>query len=235
MSRRGFTLMEMLVALGMFAIIGIMASQLLRQTIDVSDSLLLRGDRLVEIQRAMSLMSRDFHQIVGRSVRDEFGDSVGYVNLDTFGVFSATRTGWSNLLNRPRSTLQRVEYFYNTGNLIRRYWPVLDRTEMSQPIDQELLLDVEDIEFAIIDNSGNEHLVWPPEEGAVDQTTGDASRPIGIQLTMTIDPIGDVRRIWGILEPPTVIEIRERQGGPGTGGPGSPFVLSPGATSGATL
>ncbi len=216
MSRqRGFTLMEMLVALGIFAIIGVLSSQLLRQTINVSDVLMNRGDRLVELQRAMNVMSRDFQQIVTRTVRDEFGDESGHIVLDQFGVLKFTRMGWSNLLNRPRSTLQRVEYFLTDGVLIRRYWPVLDRTESTEPIDQELLTNIEELEFAFIDASNVDHLSWPPLMNNIDGTEPVA---VAIQVNMDIEPFGEVNRLWLLLQFPEIVESIERQGLPGNGG-----------------
>ncbi len=217
MSRqRGFTLMEMLVALGIFAVIGVLSSQLLRQTIDVSEVLMDRGDRLVEVQRAMNVMSRDFQQIVTRTVRDEFGDTSGHVVLDQFGVLKFTRMGWSNLLNRPRSTLQRVEYLLTDGVLTRRYWPVLDRTESTEPIDQELLTEIEELEFELIDVNNLEHISWPP---LLDNIDGSEPVPVAIQLTMNVEPFGEVSRLWLLLQFPEIVESIERDGLPG-GGPG---------------
>lgn len=213
--QRGFTLMEMLVALGIFAVIGVLSSQLLRQTIDVSEVLMDRGDRLVELQRAMNVMSRDFQQIVARTVRDEFGDQSGHIELDQFGVLKFTRMGWSNLLNRPRSTLQRVEYVLIDGVLIRRYWPVLDRTESTEPIDQELLTEIEELEFMVIDANNVDQSSWPPLMNNIDGTEPVA---VAIQLNMNVEPFGEVSRLWLLLQFPEIVEIIERDGLPGNGG-----------------
>ena len=213
MRNRGFTLMEMLVALGIFAVIGVLSSQLLRHTITVSDVLIDRGDRLVEVQRAMSVMSRDFHQVVTRSIRDEFGDSAEHLVLDQFGSLNFTRTGWSNLMNRPRSNLQRVEYFLADGVLVRRYWPVLDRTEATESIDQELLADVEQLEFAIIDSDNVDHFSWPPLMASEAETP---PTPVAIQLSIDIAPFGEINRLWLLLQFPDIEESIEL--GPGEGG-----------------
>ena len=211
---RGFTLMEMLVALGIFAIIGVISSQLLRQTIEVSDVLIDKGDRLVEIQRAMNVMSRDFLQIVNRSVRDEFGEPMETFIVDQFGALQFTRNGWSNLLNKPRSTLQRVGYAFENGTLIRKYWPVLDRTETTEPINQELLADVEIVEFVVIDTTGLDHVSWPPLTPPIEGE--EPPKPAAIQMTMSVLPIGDITRLWIIPQMPQIVEIHEMTG-PGDG------------------
>lgn len=215
MSRRGFTLIEILVALGIFAIIGVIASQLLRQTIDVSDVLYDRGDRLVELQRAFNVISRDVEQIVHRSVRDEFGDPIDVLLIDTHGGFQFTRLGWSNLLNKPRSNMQRVEYLFRDDVLIRRYWPVLDRADTTEPIEQELLVAIDELEIALIDTQGNEHVAWPPLTESLDGTPQEA---VAFQLNMTVAPFGEFSRLWLIPRAPTIIETHEMN--PGDLGPG---------------
>lgn len=218
MSRRGFTLMEILVALGIFAIIGVIASQLLRQTIEVSDVLSNRGDRLVELQRAFNVVSRDLEQVINRSIRDEFGDPVEALLIDTHGSFQFSRLGWSNLLNKPRSNLQRVEYLFVDDVFIRRYWPVLDRSETTEPIDQELLTYITELEFFLIDSTGLEHVAWPPLSESLDGTPQEA---VAFQLKMNIEPFGEISRMWLIPRNPTIIETHEM--GPDGTGPGGGF------------
>lgn len=208
-------MIEILVALGIFAIIGVIASQLLRQTIDVSDVPYNRGDRLVELQRAFNVISRDVEQIVHRSVRDELGDPLDALLIDTHGGFQFTRLGWSNLLNKPRSNLQRVEYLFLDNVLIRRYWPVLDRADTTEHIEQELLAEVDELELVLIDSSGIEHVAWPPLSESLDGTPQEA---VAFQLTMTVAPFGEVSRLWLIPRAPTVIESHEMD--PGDFGPG---------------
>lgn len=215
MNRRGFTLMEILVALGIFAIIGVIASQLLRQTIEVSDVLTNRGDRLVELQRALNVVSRDLEQVINRSVRDEFGDPVEALLIDTHGGFQFSRLGWSNLLNKSRSNLQRVEYLFVDDVFIRRYWPVLDRSETTEPIDQELLTYINELEFALIDSTGIEHVAWPPLSESLDGTPQEA---VAFQIKMNVAPFGEISRMWLIPRNPTVIETHEM--GPDGSGPG---------------
>ena len=52
----GFTLLEMLVALAVFAVLGLMSSQMVSRVLDVHKIAIARGERLGELQRAMQLM-----------------------------------------------------------------------------------------------------------------------------------------------------------------------------------
>ncbi|MDA1074456.1 MAG: prepilin-type N-terminal cleavage/methylation domain-containing protein, partial [Proteobacteria bacterium] len=74
---RGFTLLEMLVVLGVFAVVGVISAQLVQSTLSNHETMNERGARLAEIQRAMMVMSRDILQLSDRGVRDILGDPVG--------------------------------------------------------------------------------------------------------------------------------------------------------------
>ena len=76
---RGFTLIEMLVALAVFAVIGIISAQLLSQMISFTDTAQSRGERLVNFHRVVEIMRRDFQQLTYRSVRDELGLSLIHI------------------------------------------------------------------------------------------------------------------------------------------------------------
>ncbi|WP_254774103.1 type II secretion system protein J [Marinobacter sp. AC-23] len=73
-SQRGFTLLEVLVAITITAVIGIGVWQVLSGVILSRD----RVDELAEgfdgVQRAMLLLERDITQIVNRPARDIYGD-----------------------------------------------------------------------------------------------------------------------------------------------------------------
>lgn len=207
---RGFTLIEMLVALAVFAIIGLMSNQLLRQIIDIGEHTGNRGARLVETQRAMEIIRRDIQQLAHRGVRDELGDPQPGFEINELGLLQFTRRGWANPLQRNRSELQRVAYAMVEGTLVRLYWPALDRARDSLPIRQLLLQDVGEIEVLAVDLAGVEHRFWPPD----DQAGGQPHTLAAVVLRMTLAPYGNVERIWtvpmttGPLAPsPSDIEI----------------------------
>lgn len=221
MKRLGFTLMEMLVAMAIFAMIAMMSTQFLTQTINTSELLLHRGDRVEEIHRTMSILSRDIQQIVMRGIRDEAGEFMDPLTLDNAKVLELTRSGWSNFFNRSRSTFQRVQYSAEGDTLIRRFWTVLDRDFDSAAREQVLLTNVHDIEFSMIDSSGEEVITFPellvddpsaPPPEQIDPEAAPAEvLPIAIKVRMLIPPIGDIERVWVIPVLPTIEVIDESE------------------------
>lgn len=191
---RGFTLIEMLVALAVFAIIGLMSNQLLMQVIDIGELTEKRGARLVETQRAMEIIRRDIQQLAHRGVRDELGDSQPGFEINELGLLQFTRRGWANPLEHNRSELQRVAYAMLDGTLVRLYWPVLDRATDSLPIRQFLLDDISEMEVLAVDVAGVEHRYWPPE----DDTGPGAHALAAVIVRMTLRPYGNVERLWTV-------------------------------------
>lgn len=199
MRHLGFTLIEMLVALAVFALIGLISNQLLLQIIDLGELTEARGGRFVETQRAVEIIRRDVQQLAHRGVRDELGDSQHGFEINEFGLLQFTRRGWANPLGHNRSGLQRVAYASVEGALFRLYWPVLDRGPDSLPIRQLLLDDVADLEVLAVDADGVEHRYWPPDDDARPQ----AHRLAAVILRMTLPPYGDIERLWTVpMTPP---------------------------------
>ncbi len=205
---RGFTLLEMLVALAVFAVLGLMSSQMVRRILDVHTVAIARGERLSEMQSAVQIIQRDVMQIESRSVRDEMGDALPTVRVGTDVLLELTHSGWRNPLAQRRSELQRVAYEMRDETLLRYYWNVLDRAEDSKPVVQELLHGVTDVSFQALDISGNAHAYWP----LVGDLTSDPNMKLaGIGLRVNAAPFGEITRVWDV---PQAADIAPERGTP---------------------
>lgn len=186
----GFTLVEVLVALAVFAVVGLMSAQLMSRTLANNEVLGDRSVRLAEVQRAMLILKRDLVQINGRSVRDLFGDPLPPVMIGADGMMEFSRAGWRNPLNSPRAEIQRVAYRIHEGHLHRAWWSVLDRAQDSEPVVQRLLSDVDQVEFFALDTNGDEHGFWPNGLGN--------AHLAAIIMRLECEPFGIVERIWPV-------------------------------------
>jgi general secretion pathway protein J len=192
---QGFTLIEVLVAFLIFAIIGMISSQLMSQTLSAQAQLSDRGARLGNVHRAMQILQRDIMQLADRPIRDQYGDPLQAIIIGTEGVIEFSRAGWRNPLQLPRAEVQRVGYLLQDNKLLRGYWQVLDRSQDTEPAYQTLLHDVERMEFFALDVSGNEHSYWPvPGMDVNDPQLALA----GVILRIEMAPFGVVERVWEV-------------------------------------
>ncbi len=190
----GFTLIEILVALLIFSIIGVISSQLMSQTIRANETLRERGTRLADIHRVFQTLQRDVMQLTTRGIRDEYGDTQPNLIITTGGAIEFTRNGWRNPLQLPRAETQRVAYLVQDNTLLRAYWPVLDRAQDSEATYQSMLENIEAIEFVAVDNFGNEHAYWPQP------SLPPEIKIVGLIARVDLPSLGVVERIWEILD-----------------------------------
>ncbi|HBK13427.1 MAG TPA: type II secretion system protein GspJ [Gammaproteobacteria bacterium] len=195
----GFTLVEILVALLVFAVVGLLSTRLLSQSIDNQNNLQDRGQRLAEIHRAMRVLQRDIVQLSRRKIRDAQGEELPALIVSDQGAIEFSRVGWRNPLRQPRSEVQRVGYRWQDEKIIRGYWLTLDRSYDAEPAYQTLLENVEAIEFFAVDQLGNEHKQWPldPEANVVTEE-GEALYLAAILVRAEIAPYGMIERIWQV-------------------------------------
>ena len=195
----GFTLVEILVALLVFAVVGLLSTRLLSQSIDNQNNLQDRGQRLAEIHRAIRVLQRDIVQLSRRKIRDAQGEELPALMVSDQGAIEFSRVGWRNPLRQPRSEVQRVGYRWQDEKIIRGYWLALDRSYDAEPAYQTLLEDVEAIEFFAVDQLGNEHRQWPldPEANVVTEE-GEALYLAAILVRAEIAPYGMIERIWQV-------------------------------------
>lgn len=199
-SQRGFTLLEVLVAITITAVIGIGVWQVLSGVILSRD----RVDELAEefdgLQRAMLLLERDITQIVNRSARDVYGDFKPALTSreDDFSLM-LTRQGWRNPLGIRRSHLQRVAWEYTGSELRRRYWLTLDQGQEDHSQDVLLLENVTGFELRFLNEQNNWEPDWPSEEAMASLNPGsrpDISLPLGMEITLEHERFGELVRTF---------------------------------------
>lgn len=188
--RQGFTLLEILVALLVFAIVGVISSQLMSQTVRSNEVLKGHGERIADVHRAMQIIQRDVMQMAARPIRDQFGDPQPNLLVGADGALEFSRAGWRNPLQLPRAEVQRVSYVVQDETLVRGYWPVLDRAQDSEALHQTLLAEVTRAEFFVLDNQGNEYTFWPQIGLPADLY------PVGLIMRIEMAPYGVVERVW---------------------------------------
>ncbi len=200
---RGFTLLELLVALFIAAVMFAMGYGAIRQALNGRDTIQQQQAKLLEVQTAMRVLEQDFVQLAPRPVRAPTGYTwmpALQASATTQPVVSLTRSGWTNPNGLQRTGLQRVAYFFDNGTLRREYWTVLDATQTSMTVKRDLMTHLKSVQFRYMDQGRQWQVQWPPVTvaGGFAQQLSLIQRPIAVEITLETEDWGKLVRVLEI-------------------------------------
>lgn len=161
----GFTLIEVMVAMAVLALIGLASAAVLSQMTQAEEASSKRHALLAELQFALLIVDRDVRQMVTRSNRttEEQAKHIYLTNDSDLlesdsGALGFVRGGWTNPQSMlPRSELQPVVYRVRDQVLQRLYQPFVDSVSV-EPAVQDLLTGVENFEVKFATGGSSEQL-----------------------------------------------------------------------------
>lgn len=201
-TQKGFTLLELLVALAIFAIIAVMAYSGLNTILTAHLQTDQHAAQLARLQMAFTWLGRDIEQYVGRTIRDQYGDRQPALQGNLFQI-EFTRAGWRNPAQQQRSSLQRVAYFVENKILWRSYWRMLDRAQDARPLKIDLLDSVDDIQLRYLDKSLRWYEEWPPLHFLNTSPNENQNNQLilkGIEVTLIVEDWGRLTRLFRVPE-----------------------------------
>lgn len=152
----GFTLLEMLIAIAIFAMIGVAANAVLSTVLTNDEVTKNFSTRLKALQQGFGAIERDLNQMVARTPRLLEGGrgttvfQTGNELLDSESeALVFYRLGWLNpdgLL--PRGSLQSVAYVVQEGRLERWYFPYPEPEFGAEPIKTVIIDNVLSVEYS---------------------------------------------------------------------------------------
>lgn len=187
----GFTLIEVLVALLVSALIGVISYRGLSSMIDSQQRLDTAATGWEEVHRFASMLEADFRNAVPRSGRDAGGVlQPALVGLPVaerpFEAQLALQRG-TRSVDPGQSTVRRVGYRFVDGEVRHLAWSAPDLPPFAEAREQVLLRDVDRLTIRYSAAGGPWSATWPPA-GAV--AVGDsADLPLGIEIVLEMrDP-----------------------------------------------
>lgn len=196
-SQQGFTLIEVLVAIGVFAFLAVVTNALLNTVINTSRFTNERSAEFEKLQRGMLVIERDFMQMQARVPRiqganNELVITGGEFELesDAFGV-GFVRGGWQNpQLRLRRSHLQNVAYRLQENKLERLHTNYVDTIIGEEPKVRVILEGVSDFRVEVANDLKSE-LEWS-------DTIAGSELPKAIAIIIDTENFGEIRRVFKV-------------------------------------
>lgn len=189
-SQTGFTLLEVLLALVIFAMLSLSAYAVLQGVIRNDEVSRDKITRLSELQRAFATLSRDFTQTIPRPVRINGETSTVLFQAERFqlnsddGAVMFVRAGWLNPGGElRRSELQRVGYRLRQQTLERLTYLYPDAVTGTEPAATSLLSKVTAFSLRFYRNGE-----W------LTQWNTPTELPAAVEITLTLEDYGTIRR-----------------------------------------
>lgn len=190
----GFTLIEILIALFIFAIISVMLSYGLNSVFSIKNRLHTEEENLNTLQMGLILMQRDMTQMVYLPVNPLY-----QTNKNAQVMFNGTNTdvtfvsdSYSNPLGEEqRSNLQLVAYHADQGQLTRTLWNDLYPAQ-NDAGQSRTFFKVSSLKFQYLSENNLTYDQWPPVNFP------KAGPPKAIVLVMDIANWGTLEQVYNI-------------------------------------
>lgn len=186
---RGFSLIELLVALMIFSTMAAIAYAGLAAVTRSYTALDARERELAALGRALTLLERDLRGIAARPIRDGNG-----VMLPALGgqadQLELSAYGRGQMAGGDLGLIERVGYRRDGAGLHRLRWRVLDRAPATLPDQRLLLADTQAFRLRFLGADNRWHTQWPLPGAAL-----DGAMPLAVEFTVVMPTIGDVRRL----------------------------------------
>ena len=225
---RGFTLLEVLVALAIAAIIATMSYQAIDGAAKGAERTGEVLDEVNQLDRSWQIIAADMRQVLTpepgpRGLRFAFkAESLTHRGDDAEQILmSFSRSGWVNPMERLRSDLQRVSYRLEEGKLWRDYLPErnlsLDDMDFADTALHQLMLEnVVDVQFRFLPSDmikqhgptvleGDDYTrdwepMWPRNNFAGSTNTSMVTLPLAVEITIEVKGMGSSARLFELVQ-----------------------------------
>jgi general secretion pathway protein J len=191
---RGFTLIEVVIAMAIFAILAALSYAGLQSVIDSKTHTEAGLQRLQAVQMSMLSLSNDLQQIAPRDAQDALGGKLDKLSTQSSEyLVEFTRSGWRNPAESPRSSLQRVAYKLDEDQLVRIYWSHVDRADEELRVERVLIDNIKSLQLRFLNDQQEWSEDWP--EAAVLASGSNSPLPLAIEATLDTHDWGEITRL----------------------------------------
>jgi general secretion pathway protein J len=196
-AQSGFTLLELIVAVAVFAVVAAMAYSGLDLLLRSRSGLEQASERQRAIDLAVLNLERDLRQALPRPIRSAYGE------VQSAMVGNAVAAEWTVLdLGSARDGVRmeatRVRYALVDGALWRARDAVLDRSPRESARSRPLLEGVQRLSWRYVQSARQRLDQWPPRTGI----SSPERLPRAVEVTLVLEDRGEISRLIELPEMP---------------------------------
>ena len=192
---RGFTLVELLVAISILALIGTISYHGVKSSVDARDRIFAQNERWRALSRFFLQFEDDIVHSVGRTARTAAGENqpgvlgkAAWTGADDAQLFLA-RPNFMSQGDLQRSA--RVGYRLNGDRLQRLLWPVAESAPGQVPRIQTMLAGVGSIRLRYLNEYAVWRAIWPFPQDV-------RPRPNALEISLTLDSGETITRLFSL-------------------------------------
>ncbi len=199
MKARGFTLLEILVAIAVFAIMSAMAYRGLSAVLETRKQLEAEQQKWRDVVLLFARMEQDFSTALKRPIRNTSDQTVAaFVGkpdpLGDDGQVVFTRMGFAGQRG-ALSAPQRMGYRFRDNKLEHLSWPVLDQGTRTEPAIGTLIGNVRDAGFRFLEYKPDGSQ-WQPRWPLAGTDPNEAPLPAALEVSITLLTGENLKRVF---------------------------------------
>jgi general secretion pathway protein J len=195
---KGFTLIELMVAIIIFAFISVVSYRIVTSLVSVKEIAGKAQEKWGNMSVAMSNFGGSWNRLIPLVARDENGNVLAAITGKSklSGKYDSqlemTLSGFIGNAVQGTSPPKRVGYRFSNGSLYLVTWPALNRVLTTQP-EVDLLIDnVSQLKVWFLYPDSQWRDSWPPVGG--DPTV----LPNGLKLLINLKSGESIDRVWSL-------------------------------------
>lgn len=205
-AQRGLTLIELLIAMTIFAVIAVMSYRSLSGLMQTRTQLQAETSRLRDVSLFLARVESDLDAVIDRAIRNVDDNIAAPLCVSAFAVsgneatLAFTRGGFAET-DGLGSAPQRIGYRLRDNVIEMLQWPALDAAPRSVPEVFPALGDIRALNLRTLDKGGVWRNEWPPAPATcVQRETVASTFPGAIELTLTLATGEVITRVFAIRD-----------------------------------